>query len=63
MHPRPRRGSWPRAAGGSVTRLVGRGPQDVDQVIGEQFVGPSTCTHLNDLLRMLADVPDLATSA
>jgi len=50
-------------AGGSVTRLVGRGPQDVDQVIGEQFVGTSTCTHLNDLLRMLADVPDLATSA
>jgi hypothetical protein len=28
--------------------------------VREQLVGPSTCTHLNDTLRALEDVPELA---
>jgi NADH dehydrogenase FAD-containing subunit len=32
---------------------------DVEQMIGAGFAGISTCTHLNDTLRGLAELPDL----
>jgi Protein of unknown function (DUF2889) len=47
-------------AGASAGRLVGNGLDDLRARIRAQFVGPTTCTHLNDMLRALADVGVLA---
>jgi Protein of unknown function (DUF2889) len=50
------------AAGLSAGRLNGRAIADVEQMIGSGFAGVSTCTHLNDTLRGLAELPDLVAS-
>lgn len=50
---------------GSAQRLVGRPLSGLRPWVRETFVGTSTCTHLNDVLRGLADVDhlvDLVTS-
>lgn len=47
------------AAVASATRLVGRPLAGLRRHVREQFVGTSTCTHLNDVLRGLADVDAL----
>ena len=44
------------AAVGSASRLIGHGLDDLRPWVRETFVGTSTCTHLNDVLRGLADV-------
>lgn len=46
----------------SVPRLVGATTDDLRGRIRSEFVGTSTCTHLNDVLRSLADLPVLAKS-
>ncbi len=48
------------SAAGSAARLVGRTVGELRRVVGDELRGTSTCTHLNDLLRSLADVPHLA---
>jgi hypothetical protein len=40
----------------SATRLVGLRLDDARDRVRKEFVGTSTCTHLNDLLRSLEDV-------
>ena len=52
-------GQCPEAAA-SAGRLAGNGLDDLRERIRADFVGPSTCTHLNDMLRALADVGFLA---
>jgi hypothetical protein len=47
------------SAGLSAGRLDRVTPAELDQALGTGFGGISTCTHLNDTLRMLMDVPDL----
>jgi hypothetical protein len=47
-------------AGASAGRLAGAGFDDLRERIRAEFVGPTTCTHLNDMLRALADVGGLA---
>ncbi len=47
------------AAAASARRLSGRSPREVRDLVPAEFRGTSTCTHLNDLLRSLADVPAL----
>ncbi|HEX4430763.1 MAG TPA: DUF2889 domain-containing protein [Frankiaceae bacterium] len=47
------------AAVGSAGRLVGRSVRDLRAEVRADFTGISTCTHLNDQLRSLADVPAL----
>jgi hypothetical protein len=49
----------PRAAA-SAERLVGMPLAGLRSAIREQFIGPSTCTHLNDMMRSLEDLPHLA---
>jgi hypothetical protein len=49
-------------AGASAGRLAGDGFDDLRDRIRAEFVGPTTCTHLNDMLRALADVGTLAAS-
>lgn len=49
------------AAAESAGRLIGTTTLGLRQRVREQFVGPSTCTHLNDTLRGLEDVPELAS--
>jgi hypothetical protein len=49
-------------AGMSATRLNGHAPADIERVVGQDFAGISTCTHLNDTLRTLAELPDLVAS-
>jgi len=41
---------------GSAGRLVGMSVRDLRPEVRTQLVGPSTCTHLNDVLRGLEDV-------
>ncbi|TCU55732.1 DUF2889 family protein [Novosphingobium sp. PhB57] len=43
----------------NVTRLVGRNLGQVREDVLEMLRGPEGCTHLNDALRALADVPRL----
>lgn len=52
-------GECPTAAG-SAGRLVGHAAGVLRDLVREELRGTSTCTHLNDLLRSLADVPALA---
>ena len=44
----------------SAGRLAGTAPGDLRPRIRDTFVGTSTCTHLNDMLRALAALPHLA---
>ena len=44
---------------GSAGRLVGMSVRDLRPELRTQLVGPSTCTHLNDVLRGLEDVARL----
>ena len=50
-------------AAGSADRLVGQGLDDLRARIRAEFAGPTTCTHLNDMVRALADVGPLAARA
>jgi hypothetical protein len=50
-------------AAGSATRLVGTGLDDLRDRVRTDFVGATTCTHLNDMLRAFADVGVLAARA
>jgi hypothetical protein len=43
----------------SVARLAGSATDDLRARVRTDFTGPSTCTHLNDVLRSLADLPVL----
>ncbi len=47
-------------AAASASRLAGLPAANLRPVVRETFVGTSTCTHLNDTLRALEDVPALA---
>jgi hypothetical protein len=47
----------------STERLLGVSLRDVDQVAKTDLLGRGTCTHLNDTLRALADVAELAAVA
>ena len=47
---------------GSASRLVGATVDELRAVVRADFVGTSTCTHLNDTLRGLADLPALAAT-
>jgi hypothetical protein len=46
-------------AAGSAERLVGRSLDGLRASVRAEFLGTSTCTHLNDALRALEDVPML----
>jgi hypothetical protein len=48
------------SAAASAGRLVGSTAEGMRKRVREEFVGPTTCTHLNDTLRALEDVPELA---
>jgi Protein of unknown function (DUF2889) len=47
------------AAAMSARRLVGAPVAGLRQLVRETFLGTSTCTHLNDTLRSLEDIPAL----
>jgi hypothetical protein len=44
------------ASGGSAARLAGMSIDGLRRAVRQSFVGPSTCTHLNDSFRALEDV-------
>lgn len=46
-------------AAASVDRIVGTPVAELDERVRGDFRGVSTCTHLNDLVRSLSDVPAL----
>lgn len=46
----------------SAPGLVGVPAGNLRERVSMELFGPATCTHLNDLLRFLADVPALATA-
>jgi len=56
---------WKECPGavGSAARLVGHGLDDLRPWVRETFVGTTTCTHLNDVLRGLTDVGALLDEA
>jgi hypothetical protein len=58
----PRALPWPEcpAAAASAGRLVGHPVAGLRDLVRQEFAGTTTCTHLNDLLRSLADVSTLA---
>jgi hypothetical protein len=49
---------WPEcpAAAASASRLDGHSVDELRDLVRREFKGTSTCTHLNDLLRSLADL-------
>jgi hypothetical protein len=47
------------AAADSAQRLIGAPADSLRAWVRDTFVGPTTCTHLNDTLRSLEDVPAL----
>jgi hypothetical protein len=49
------------AAIASANRIVGMTAAELRTRVRNELVGPSTCTHLNDTLRELADIDALAT--
>ena len=55
---------WPECpqAAGSAGRLVGSPVRELRADVRAGFVGTTTCTHLNDQLRSLTDVPALAAA-
>ena len=48
------------AAVGSAQGILGVAAGDLRDRVSMDLFGPRSCTHLNDLLRSLADVPALA---
>ncbi len=44
------------ASGNSASRLVGTSIDGLRRAVRQDYVGPSTCTHLNDTFRALEDV-------
>lgn len=58
---RPRVLPWVEcpAASASASRLAGQPLRTLRSHVRSTFTGTSTCTHLNDMLRALADVPAL----
>ena len=50
------------AAAASISRIVGREVSTLRDLVRHGFSGPSTCTHLNDVIRSLADVRTLWVS-
>ncbi len=44
----------------NTQRLVGRSLHEIREAVLEQLRGPQGCTHLNDALRAMAEVPKLA---
>jgi len=50
-------------AAGSAARLVGEALDDLRDRVRVDFVGATTCTHLNDMFRALADVGFLGARA
>lgn len=44
------------ASGGSASRLVGASIDGLRRTVRQDYVGPTTCTHLNDTFRALEDV-------
>jgi hypothetical protein len=48
------------AAAGSAPRLNGHNVTELRELVRREFRGTTTCTHLNDLLRSLADLAVLA---
>lgn len=60
----PRTLPWPEcpAAAASAGRLVTHAVSDLRALVRTDFHGTTTCTHLNDLLRSLADVGALTGS-
>ena len=55
---------WPEcpAAAAGTSRLAGVELSTLPAHVRDTFTGASTCTHLNDMVRALADVPALAAS-
>lgn len=55
---------WPECPGAvaSAGRLAGLPVVGIRQAVRDTFVGPTTCTHLNDTLRALEDVAGLITA-
>lgn len=51
------------AAAASAQRLVGRSVDELRTMVRDEFTGTTTCTHLNDVFRSLADVRDLWDAA
>jgi hypothetical protein len=47
-------------AAASATRVSGLAAEGLRALVRAEFIGPSTCTHLNDTLRAMEDVPALA---
>jgi Protein of unknown function (DUF2889) len=47
-------------AAATAARIVGQPAGRLREYVSLEYWGPTTCTHLNDLLRTLADVPHLA---
>lgn len=43
-----------------VTRMIGTSACDLRQAVPDNLAGTAGCTHLNDVMRALADVPQLA---
>ena len=58
----PRALPWPECpqAAASASRLVGQPVGELRDFVRQDLSGTTTCTHLNDLLRSLADVATLA---
>ncbi|MEE2059182.1 DUF2889 domain-containing protein [Rhodococcus artemisiae] len=54
---------WPECSSAveAVDRLVGMTVPDIAPLVGAEFRGVVSCTHLNDLLRSLQDVAELGT--
>lgn len=50
------------AATRSTLRVVGMPVERLRESVSAEFFGPSTCTHLNDVLRGLTDLPALAAA-
>jgi hypothetical protein len=50
------------AAAASASRLVGTPVGDLRSRVRGTFVGTTTCTHLNDTLRSMADLPALVAA-
>ncbi|MEU2003996.1 DUF2889 domain-containing protein [Rhodococcus sp. NPDC019627] len=58
----PRVLPWPECPGAvaGAQRLVGRKVTEIEGMVGSDFHGIGSCTHLNDLLRSLGDLSPLA---
>lgn len=49
-------------SGPSAARIIGRRAGELREGVARDFVGITTCTHLNDTLRTLGDLPRLAAA-